>query len=66
MYELTKLSTPGWQKQFPTVLEAYTELQHYICDNCIEEFISLYSHDPEDIYDLLWTACGAEFMFEQL
>lgn len=66
MYELTKLSEPGWQKQFPTLLETYIELQHYICDMCIEEFVNKLSRPPEDIHDLLWTTCGAEFMLEKL
>jgi len=66
MYELTKLSAPGWTKQFSSPLETYIELQHYICNMCIEEFINELSHSPKDVHDLLYTACGAEFMLEKL
>ena len=64
MFELTKLSAPGWEKQFQTSLEVYMELQHYICNMCIEEFNDQFHTNPDDMHDLLWTACGAEFMVE--
>ncbi len=66
IYELTKLSGPGWTKRFRTELEVYIELQHYICKMCITEFNHECHRDPKDIHDLLWTACGAEFMVEFL
>ena len=64
-YELTKLSAPGWEQTFDSVQEAYAELSKHICKMCYDEFIEQYGHPVEDIYDLLWTSCGAEFMFEE-
>jgi len=65
MYILTKISEPGWEKTFPNKQLAYEELEPWICKMCKEEHFAEYNEWPSTIEDLLWTACGCEFMGEE-
>ena len=59
---LTKLSEPGWEKYFHRKGEAQEELYRFICEQCrCEEGIT----EISSIEDMLGTACGCEFMFEE-
>jgi len=58
---LTKLSKPGWEKQYTDKDELKKELYRYICFQCrCEEGVT----EASDIHHMLWTACGCEFMVE--
>jgi hypothetical protein len=65
---LIKCSEPGWEKEFPTLDEAVTELRAHICELCWAGG----SGDPEpppprdcrDPVALLSTPCGCEYDLE--
>lgn len=60
--KLTKLSSPGWEREFESPIEAQQELYKYICSQCrAEEGITTISSIP----DMLCTACGCEFWYEE-
>jgi hypothetical protein len=78
--KLTKLSSPGWEKEFETEAELKAELYSHICDMCRKGDIITKEEDPElkedwvlwdavdensSLDDLLWTPCGCEFMTEE-
>lgn len=65
MWALSKISAPGWEKSFSDEVELYDELLNWICSHCLIEFFEQYNHLPIDAEDLIWTACGAEFMIEE-
>lgn len=80
MVTLIKASSPGWEKQFPTVDEARAELLTHICKAClaggewddIDENgkttgITITDKPPDqtDIHALLGTACGTEYWLEE-
>lgn len=55
---LTKLSAPGWEKEFGTKEATRLELSRYICVLCRKvEHVT----DDSSIEDMLSTACGCEF-----
>ena len=61
-FVLIKMSAPGWEKKFKTRSEARDELYKHICSQCTtEEGITKNSK----IEDMLATACGCEFDFEE-
>jgi len=71
--KLVKLSSPGWEKEFQTELELKEELYSYICyhcrEGCCEEFDGFELIEPavdsdSSIGEMLWTACGCEFLVE--
>jgi len=62
---LVKVSSPGWEKEVGSKLEAYFELEKHICDMCLDWFYIEYKEYPQDVYDLLCTACGCEFILEE-
>ena len=77
IFRLTKLSEPGWERDFFTEDGARKELFKRICSMCQrgDEFVSddgevLHKDAPVDknssIYDLLATPCGCEYDFEIL
>ena len=59
-FELIKLSSPGWVKQFNTKDEVKAELLEYICEGCLAGGVD----ENSSIGELLWTACGCEFDVE--
>ena len=59
MFTLIKLSGDGWEKAFNTEQETAEELRKWVCPLCEEEAAS------GDLYKLLETLCGAEFMLEE-
>ena len=60
-YTLIKLSSPGWEKSFQTRSQARDLLYQHICNQCrTEEGITSNSK----IEDMLDTACGCEYSFE--
>lgn len=61
MVRLIKMSAPGWEKEFETEEEARKELYNHICSLCIEgDGVT----EDSTIDHMLWTACGAEYFFE--
>jgi hypothetical protein len=79
MWELVKLSDPGWEKTFATRDEATSELRKHICSSCMagsREYVQLGggvqvedvepAPDPNDADALLGTACGCEFYLYDL
>ena len=58
MFTLIKLSGDGWEKAFNTEQETAEELSKCVCPLCEEEA-------GGDLYKLLETLCGAEFMLEE-
>lgn len=65
-YILTKMSDPGWSKQFAVEQDVYEKLCEHICVPCIDEFVEEFGQPPTTIEDLLYTACGCEFCFEEV
>lgn len=63
-YTLIKLSAPGWEKSYTDMLQLKAELAEWVCKSCHKEFETEYGEPPQSILDLLSTACGCEFMFE--
>lgn len=61
-YVLTKISAPGWEKEFSNKLAARDRLYKHICNYCREDD-SVGPNSP--IEDMLSTACGCEFDFEE-
>ena len=58
---LTKLSAPGWEKEYTDKVELQAELYKHICEQCrAEEAVT----EISSIYDMLNTACGCEFWVE--
>lgn len=67
MYKLTKMSSSGFQLTSESLDQILSILENYICDNCmVHEVVPEYSEltTREQIDELLWTTCGAEFIFE--
>jgi hypothetical protein len=61
-YILTKMSAPGWEKKFDDKIELQMELYTHICNQCrCEEGIT----EISDIGDMLATACGCEFWYDE-
>lgn len=65
-YALTKLSRPGWEKNYSDVLDLKAELGEWVCEICFSEFEDKYGEPPMSVLDMLTTACGAEFEFRNL
>ena len=68
-YILTKLSYPGWEKEFASEVEARYELYKHICFLCRkgeEEFFSEPVDQNSSIFDMLDSPCGCEFSFEEI
>ena len=68
--KLIKVSAPGWEKDFNSEQELKEELFAHICSTCRSGFeCPEYSEDPvtinSELGDLLYTACGCEFMVEK-
>jgi hypothetical protein len=61
-YTLTKLSQPGWQCDFHNKPSLQAHLYLHICKHCKEED-RITRTSP--IADLLATACGCEFLYEE-
>lgn len=81
IFRLSKMSSPGWEKDFLTETEAGLYLKSWICRGCrgVDEHgnISKPGDDPEaddfgcahgseNVYDLLNTPCGCEFYLEEI
>ncbi len=64
-YLLTKLSAPGWEKEFIRESDVRLELSCWVCKDCLDE-LEEDGLDIKDVYNLLLTACGCEFMLEVL
>jgi hypothetical protein len=58
---LTKMSVPGWEKEFNTEEETRDELFRYICNECRKDDEI---NSTSDIGLMLGTACGCEFWYE--
>lgn len=71
------MSFPGWVKDFDTKEQLIEELRSHICKFCLEgydyvvnEYGSLEKEeyeepvDPNDLYSLLGTSCGCEYMVD--
>lgn len=80
-YILSKCSSPGWEKVYDTEYDARIELRSHICNDCMlgdytyvgengelitEEGFDDEPVDPNNIHDLLGTACGCEFEYEEV
>jgi hypothetical protein len=79
IYELCKASAPGWVKEYECEYDARQELLKWICKSCLagsreyigengEVVIDEDGDEPPDqnnIHELLSTACGCEFMYEE-
>lgn len=62
VFTLTKLSQPGWERDFNSKVDLQRVLYEHICNQCrCEEGVS----EISEIADLLATACGCEFMYEE-
>ena len=66
MYSLIKVSAPGWERFLETEDDVWNELRPYICHMCIEDYFCNYNEHPKTVDDLLITACGCEFVVEEL
>ena len=55
---LSKISKPGWVKEFDKQEDAEEELYKYNCKDC-RELIN------DNIEDLIETACSCEFILEE-
>lgn len=62
-FMLTKLSSPGWDKEFDDEESLRNELVKYICNMCMEEDELFFN---SSVNDLLATACGCEFWVEEI
>lgn len=61
-YTLTKLSQPGWERDFYDKQSLQRQLYLNICEQCrCEEAIT----EISTIADMLATACGCEFNYEE-
>lgn len=79
-YILDKCSSPGWSKEFDSEFDARQELLSHICNTClagdftyigeggtfITESWDEPAPDQNNIHDLLSTACGCEFGYEEV
>lgn len=73
MFRLIKASSPGWEKDFPTKVEACSELLRHICGECLageHRYVGVATEygdipDRKDIHALLGTTCGCEFWLEE-
>lgn len=62
-HRLTKLSDPGWEKDFPAEKYLKACLYEYICEGCRGDD----SVDQKStLRAMLSTACGCEFMVETI
>ncbi len=64
-FNLIKLSAQGWEQLFNTEDEVHEKMKLWTCKSCLREFEIEHGHAPKDVYDLLSTSCGAEFMLEE-
>jgi hypothetical protein len=61
-YTLTKLSQPGWERDFYDKHSLQRHLYLHVCEQCrCEEGIT----EISTIADMLATACGCEFYYEE-
>lgn len=73
-YTLTKLSSPGWEKQFDTEIDVRNELYSHVCSLCREgdkTDLNQYGYDlplneNSTLDELLDCPCGCEFMVEEI
>lgn len=79
-FRLSKMSTPGWEKDFLTETEAGQYLKGWICRGCrgVDENENLLppnsgpeedfgcAYGSENVHDLLNTPCGSEFDLEEI
>ena len=66
MYSLAKMSSDGFEMFSESLCELLSVLEGYICHECfMNEVLPEYCELPtsEQIQELLWTPCGAEFIF---
>ena len=66
MYSLTKMSSDGFEMFSESPDQILSVLEGYICHECfMHEVVQEYSEltTSEQIDELLWTPCGAEFIF---
>ena len=63
-YVLYKLSVPGFKHEYDSYGDVRQELEGYVCGTCKEDYFNYYGTRPKSIYELLGTACGCEFSFE--
>jgi hypothetical protein len=72
---LVKLSSPGWDKEFPDLPSAVTELREHVCSDCLagnpDEGGPALDREEDgrkvecrDAMMLLATACGCRFTLE--
>lgn len=57
-YSLSKLSSPGFTKEYSSELDMKAELFTWVCGLCIEEY-NLTKDSSVD--EMLYTPCGCEF-----
>jgi hypothetical protein len=69
-YILIKLSSPGWEKEFKSEIEARQELYSHICITCCMGGYEDFKHNPitinTSIDEMLGTPCGCEFAFQEI
>ena len=71
---LSKVSSPGWGKEFQMEEELKAELYSWICKDCKEGYEEEYEDElffkslpiniDSSLYEMLSTACGCEFRVE--
>lgn len=59
--KLIKMSTPGWEIEFPSKFEVQDRLYRHICRQCVAEYGIT---EISSINDMLVTICGLEFDVE--
>lgn len=68
MYSLTKMSSDGFELYSESPDQILSVLESYICSECfMHEVLPEYCEltTSEQIEELLWTPCGAEFIFRE-
>ena len=61
-FTLTKLSQPGWERDFYDKVKLQQHLYLHICNQCrCEEGVT----EISSIADMLATACGCEFAYDE-
>jgi len=68
MYRLIKMSSEGFELFSESLDQILTVLESYTCSSCwfdevSEDYFELTT--SEQIEELLWTPCGAEFLFDE-
>jgi TusA-related sulfurtransferase len=66
-YTLTKLSSGAMVELYTDdIYSVKTILESWCCVDCVAEAnIDKEEDDRQDVYNLLYTACGAEFILEE-